>query len=165
MLTDPPPDCLSTDPSLPDPVSPAHAFLYALVDLDLQAAATLFPISLVGACFATSTKCSQGHDHGEFAEYWRVRALYGHVSDRQLKIMTAPGYLAGGPTNLRLPPRQLPCATCLLAKEGIAASIPAIPPDRVSKMTYAGENICVDNMGPIVYKPKAGEPIGPEMNY
>ncbi len=69
VLSDPPHDCKPTDPSLPDPASHAHTLLSALVDLDLQATATLFPIILVGVCFATSTTCSQGHDHGEFADY------------------------------------------------------------------------------------------------
>ncbi len=96
-----------------------------------------------------------------------LRPLWGaQHDDRQLNIITATGYLAGGPTNLRFPHRQLQCATCLLAKESRRPfpSLPFCPTTARPRPPTARETICVDPMGPGVYKTMAGDIIDPELS-
>ena len=84
-----------------------HMVLCALVDMDFPSAQrAASDVTLpIGVSFATSTKCNQGQDHGEYAAYWKAHAEYGHVHDDMLKIMVRSQFVDGGASpNLKFPP-------------------------------------------------------------
>ena len=88
--------------------------------------------------------------HDEYSHYWEMHALYGHVCDAEMKKILKSKAIKGAPVQIHFPPKQLPCATCILAK-GIASRTAPTPAVH-DTTSYAGEVVRVDNMGPINIK-------------
>ena len=135
-----------------------HALLCLVIDLNSSSAAVSLPDAHVppAACMATSQAtrvCSQGFAHGEYADYWAAHEEAGHVCDAELKSMMKHKLVAGL-KQVRFPPRQLPCATCLLAK-GVASRVARTPAlHRVA--TRRCQILRIDNIGPIFIKQDTG---------
>ena len=135
-----------------------HALLCLITDLNCPRAAVSHPGALVppAACMAAAQAtrvCSQGFAHGEYADYWAAHEEAGHVCDAELKAMMKYKLVAGM-KQVRFPPKQLPCATCLRAK-GIASRVARTPASHRAA-TRRCQILRIDNIGPIFFKPAPG---------